>query len=130
MLSFICVKGRMSATTFLTIAVICLGALSLGLITSYCILKRKLANTIRQQLEIAIAVQQAQFEEQLSLEAERVRIEEAKKSVLKWIESQLKIMKFSEVLDKTTIADTCGICIDEFSQADDENEDLHIAETP
>jgi hypothetical protein len=28
------------------------------------------------------------------------------------------------------VADTCGICIDEFHQADETNEDNYVAETP
>ena len=41
-LSFICAKGKMSSTTYLIIAVSCLGTLSLGLMIGYCALKKKL----------------------------------------------------------------------------------------
>jgi len=47
-----------------------------------------------------------------------------------WIHSQLKISKYSEIEDKTHVSDTCGICIDEFVNADETNEDLFVAETP
>jgi hypothetical protein len=46
-LTFICSKGKMSSTTYLIIALSCLGTLSIGLMVGYCLLKRKLQNTIR-----------------------------------------------------------------------------------
>lgn len=75
-------------------------------------------------------MRQAEEQQAAQTEAQRQRIEEAKKRIIRWIESQLTINKYSEIKDKSHVSDTCGICIDEFENADEANEDYWVAETP
>ena len=72
------------------------------LVVMYLILKRR----IRQRAinsEVSVNEQQLRSQlqqQQMSIESEHERIENAKRRVLLWIESQLTISKYSDIKDK------------------------------
>lgn len=42
----------------------------------------------------------------------------------------MTVSKYSDIKDKEGVSDTCGICIDEFANADETNLNHWVAETP
>ena len=42
----------------------------------------------------------------------------------------MTICKYSDIKGKKEVSDTCGICIDEFANADESKEKFWVAETP
>jgi hypothetical protein len=129
-LAFICLDEGILPMFYLTLIVCSLILLTLGLLVAYVMIRRRLVNAQRVNSEVSMASRLAEMEEQMRRENEVIRVEEAKKRILKWIESQLKISKYSDIKFKDNVANTCIICIEDFEFADESKEDFWIVETP